>query len=285
VGKYFPRYGHYVLVGNIEGQLKLYDVIRDRALVRTYLGHWEGVRGLEFSQDGSSFLSCSYDSTLLHWDTETGQVRRAYRSKHVPLCVRLNPEGEGEFITGLSNKQIHQYDMRTAKVEMVYDEHLNGVNTLTFADHRHFISTSDDKKVFLWQFGVSTVIRHISEPEMHSITYGCMHPRGMYFLGQSSDNRCVVYEFKEGTLRSNKKKNFYGLLNSGYTCGVAFSNDGEYVAAGDERGRLYFYDWKTCRNYRTLEAHDSPTVAVEWHPADSNQVLTCGWEGTVKLWT
>ena len=69
VGKYFPKYGHYVLIGSIEGQLKLYDVIRDRALVRTYLGHWEGVRGLEFSKDGSFFMSCSYDSTILQWDT------------------------------------------------------------------------------------------------------------------------------------------------------------------------------------------------------------------------
>ena len=42
------------------------------------------------------------------------------------------------------------------------------------------------------------------------------------------------------------------MENSGFTCGISFSNDGKLVAAGDQRGKLHFYDWKTCKNLRTL---------------------------------
>jgi hypothetical protein len=25
-------------------------------------------------------------------------------------------------------------------------------------------------------------------------------------------------------------------------------------------------------------------IGAEWHPSDPNMVVTCGWEGQVKLW-
>jgi pre-mRNA-processing factor 17 len=55
------------------------------------------------------------------------------------------------------------------------------------------VSSSDDKKLFIWEYGVPVVTRHISEPEMHTITATAMHPSGEYFAGQSSDNQIVIY--------------------------------------------------------------------------------------------
>ena len=47
-------------------------------------------------------------------------------------------------------KKIIQYDTLSGKLVMNYDEHLGAINTITWVDHRKFVSSSDDKKIFMW---------------------------------------------------------------------------------------------------------------------------------------
>lgn len=76
---------------------------------------------------------------------------------------------------------------------MEYVQHLGTVNTITFIQENKFVSSSDDKKVFIWEYGIPVVTRHVSEPEMHIISATAMHPSGDYYAGQSSDNQIVIY--------------------------------------------------------------------------------------------
>ena len=47
----------------------------ERRLFRTFLGHAKAVRDISFNNDGTKFLSCSYDRYIKVWDTETGESR------------------------------------------------------------------------------------------------------------------------------------------------------------------------------------------------------------------
>jgi pre-mRNA-processing factor 17 len=156
------------------------------------MGHREAVRDVYFTNDGTHFLSAGYDKTIHYWDTETGKVVKSFFIKKFPYCVRFNPDEDKQhsFLVGSSNKKIGQYDLRTGNRTQQYDEHLGAVNTVTFIDNnRKFVSTSDDKKIFVWEFGIPVVVKHISEPEMHAVTSTAMHPTNKYFAGQSSDNK------------------------------------------------------------------------------------------------
>ena len=78
---------------------------------------------------------------------------------------------------------------------------------------------------------------------------------------------------------------FKGHLNSGYACGMSFSPNGKFLASGDGEGKLFFWDFKTTRVYRKLQAHDSgPCIDCAWHPMEPSWVFTCGWDGLIKLW-
>ena len=47
-----------------------------------------------------------------------------------------------------------------------------------------------------------------------------------------------------------------GHTVAGYACQPAFSPDGRYVLSGDGEGKLWFWDWKTCKAYRTIKVRN-----------------------------
>ena len=59
---------------------------------------------------------------------------------------------------------------------------------------------------------------------------------------------------------------------AGYACQPGFSPDGRYVYSGDGEGRLWFWDWKTCKAFRTIKAHDGVCIGAAWHPLETSKV-------------
>jgi pre-mRNA-processing factor 17 len=109
--------------------------------------------------------------------------------------VIFNPDDDkqNQFLVGTGQKKILQFDTNSGEQVQCYEEHLGAINTITFIDNnRKFVSTSDDKKIFIWEFGLPVVVKHISEPSMHSIPATCLHPNGKYFVGQSLDNKVNI---------------------------------------------------------------------------------------------
>ncbi len=68
-----------------------------------------------------------------------------------------------------------------------YNYHLAAVNTVTFVDEgRRFVSTSDDKTVRVWEFGIPVQIKYIADPSLHSIPAVAVHPNKQWFIGAPS---------------------------------------------------------------------------------------------------
>ena len=240
----FPKTGHLLLSGNLDGSCKVWSV-EQKQLMRTYKGHSAAVRDVQFNHDGSRFVSASFDRYLRLWNTETGEVLQTLTNRKVPYVVKFYPLDDNFFVVGCSDNKIVTYDCTTGEITQEYNHHLGPVNAIVFAeDHGiKMVTSSDDKKVLVWEWDIGVPIKYISDPSMHSMPCMVMHPSFQYFASQSLDNHIAVFQATNRFALQRKKK-FTGHTVAGYACEMAFSPDGQYLASGDGNGRLFFWDWK-----------------------------------------
>ncbi|XP_077248407.1 transducin/WD40 repeat-like superfamily protein isoform X2 [Tasmannia lanceolata] len=284
--RFFPKHGHLILSAGMDSKVKIWDVFNSRKCMRTYMGHSKAVRDISFSNDGTKFLSASYDKNIKCWDTETGKVISTFSTGKIPYVVKLNPDEDKQniLLAGMSDKKIVQWDMNSGEITQEYDQHLGAVNTITFVDNnRRFVTSSDDKSLRVWEFGIPVVIKYISEPHMHSMPAISLHPNSNWLAAQSLDNQILIYSTRE-RFQLNKKKRFAGHIVAGYACQVNFSPDGRFVMSGDGEGKCWFWDWKSCKVFRTNKSHEGVCIGCEWHPLEQSKVATCGWDGLIKYW-
>lgn len=185
---------------------------------------------------------------------------------------------------------------------------------MTFIDNnKRFVSTSDDKTIRVWEYGIPVQVKYIADPGMHSMPFATTSFDKQWYIAQSLDNQIVTYTANDRFkcvdnsfagiptvfCRATRKKTFRGHSVSGYACAVGFSGDNKYVISGDGGGRIFVWDWKTTRIFRSIkvrwrvcvicatlsvQAHDKVCIGVAWHPLESSKVATCGWDGLIKYW-
>ncbi len=284
--RWFPGNGHLLLSVGMDTKVKIWDVFGSRACMQTYMGHTAAVRDACFSNDGRRFVTASYDRFLKLWDTETGKCISAFSNNKVPYVAKLHPDADQQnvLLAGCASKQVVQYDTNTGNVEQVYDHHLAAVNTITFCEsNRRIATTSDDKKMLVWEFGIPVPIKHIADPTLHSMPAVTKTPNGKWLLCTNLDNKITCYAAQD-RFRLNPKKVFRGHIVAGYACVPGVSPDGSFVTSGDSDGRLWVWDWKTGRVFRKLKCHDQVCIQALWHPVEPSRVATCSWDGTIKYW-
>lgn len=280
---FFPSSAHLLLSASMDGKVKVWDVYNQRKCLRTLIGHNKAVKDAIFSYDGRKILTASYDKNLKLWDTETGKCVQRYGTKAIPYCITFNPDRPDSFLSGCSDKRVYQWDLNSGSIVQEYNEHGDAVNTITFIDNnRRIVTTSDDKTIRVWECNVPVSIQTISDLGMYPVTSASLNPDRDHFLAQSMNNQILVYSCSESVKVKNKK--FTGHSVAGYACQVSFSPDGQYVASGDGRGKLCFWDWKTGHMIKNVQAHDRATVGCEWNPREASRVVTCSWDGTIKYW-
>ncbi|KHJ75893.1 WD domain, G-beta repeat protein [Oesophagostomum dentatum] len=187
--------------------------------IHVYKGHTKGVNCIQwFPKSAHLFLSCSMDT----------KVKQRFHTGHIPFCVKFHPDDDKNhmFLAGMQNKKIVQWDSRTGEIVQEYDRHLGAVNSITFFDkNRRFASTSDDKSIRIWEWEIPVDTKLIQNVGLHSIPTMNKSPNEKWVVGQSMDNRIVLFQLIDEKLRFAKKKAFRGHNSAGYACVTDFSPD------------------------------------------------------------
>jgi pre-mRNA-processing factor 17 len=98
-------------------------------------------------------------------------------------------------------------------------------------------------------------------PSYHSLLRS---PVDKWFAAQSLDNQILIYS-TDG-FRQNRKKRFAGHTVAGYACAIGFSPDGRFLSSGDGQGNVVFWDWKSGKILKRLNAHKQVVIDHVWLP-------------------
>eukprot|EP01053_Blabericola_migrator_P000805 Blabericola_migrator_1__804@NODE_11_length_24785_cov_110_100736_g8_i0_p5_GENE_NODE_11_length_24785_cov_110_100736_g8_i0NODE_11_length_24785_cov_110_100736_g8_i0_p5_ORF_typecomplete_len560_score88_75WD40/PF00400_32/9_4e09WD40/PF00400_32/0_00056WD40/PF00400_32/5_5e03WD40/PF00400_32/0_0002WD40/PF00400_32/6_7WD40/PF00400_32/0_044WD40/PF00400_32/0_036ANAPC4_WD40/PF12894_7/6_9e06ANAPC4_WD40/PF12894_7/7_5e06ANAPC4_WD40/PF12894_7/0_0016ANAPC4_WD40/PF12894_7/3_1e07ANAPC4_WD40/PF12894_7/58eIF2A/PF08662_11 len=284
--RWFPKTAHLLLSGSMDATVKIWGVEEENRLIATYKGHTKAVKDINFTCDGRHFYSAGFDCLINYTDTEYGKVVNSFGNEKLPFCCTVHPDPgmQHVVICASQNKKAIQYDSRTGEIVQEYNEHLAAVNTVTFCENgKKLVTTSDDKKMFVWEFGIGVVVKHIAEPYMHAMPAVQLDPTGQYLACQSMDNQIVVYE-GTGRFRFQSRRRFKGHQSTGYAILPGFSPNGAFLTSGDSGGRCWIWDWKSSKVHRSSMAHDGVCMGAIWHPHKQSMIATSGWDGLIKLW-
>ncbi|CAG9136979.1 unnamed protein product [Plutella xylostella] len=225
--RWFPGTAHLMLSAGMDCRVKIWEVYGERRCIRTYFGHRQAVRDVNFNNSGKQFLSAAYDRYIKLWDTESGACVARFTSRKVPYCALFHPDEDKQhlFVAGTSDKKIICWDTRSGEIVQEYDRHLGAVNTITFVDdNRRFVTTSDDKSLRVWEWDIPVDMKYIADPTMHSLPAVTAAPNGKWLACQSMDNKVIVFSALN-RFKMNRKKTFTGHMVAGYACSVDFSPD------------------------------------------------------------
>lgn len=280
--RFLPNTGHLLLSGSQDARVKIWDVGRDRQCLRTFIGHSKPVKDVNFNVTGDKFLSLAYDKYIKVWDTESGRCIASMNHRALMYSAVFSPEHPSVLLAAAHDKCILQWDTRSPSTPTCsYDAHLDAINHISFTSPSQFISCSDDRTMRVWDYDVPAPKRVLQDPALPAIP--TLAIKNDMLALQTFDDIIMTYQLTPNKF-IRQRRTFTGHETLGYACQLSFSPDGRFLASGDGRGRVWVWDWNSGSNVRKLEGHDKVAICVAWHPQETNSLVSCSWDSTIKLW-
>ncbi|KAK6139224.1 hypothetical protein DH2020_027032 [Rehmannia glutinosa] len=255
-----------------------------KRLVHTWSGHTKGVSAIRFfPKHGHLILSAGMDTKVKIWDVfNSGKCMRTYMGHGKAVRDIWFSNDGSKFLSAGYDKNIKYWDTETGQVISTFSTgKIPYVVRLNPDEDKQnvLLAGMSDKKIVQWDINSGQITQEYDQHlgAVNTITFVDNNRRFV----TSSDDKSLRYQER---FQLNKKKKFAGHIVAGYACQVNFSPDGRFVMSGDGEGRCWFWDWKSCKVFRTLKCHEGVCIGAEWHPLEQSKVATCGWDGLIKYW-
>ena len=108
------------------------------------------------------------------------------------------------------------------------------------------------------------------------------HPYEASFVAQSNGNYIAIFSSRP-PFKLNRYRRFEGHGVWGFPIKCSFSLSGRELASGSSDGCIYFYDYKSSKLLRKIEAFKEACTYVAYHPVIPNVIASCGWTGEISV--
>ena len=280
----FSPDGKLIVSGSSDKTVKVWDATTGQETL-TLKGHSGYVYSVSFSPDGQRIVSGSLDNTVKVWDAATGQETLTLKGHSGYVSsVSFSPDGQ-RIVSGSADNTVKVWDAATGQETLTLKGHSDPVNSVSFSpDGQRIVSGSDDNTMKVWDAATGqetlTTARSQALPEYAS-------PRGS--ASSPPDRTATAKTSREPSVKTGSRAwarvSAVGSTSqdSGAAFSVAFSPDGQQLAAGNVNGLISVWNARTGEVVRTLQGHKGAVRRVAFS-LDGKWIASASEDKTAKLW-
>jgi WD40 repeat protein len=214
--------GKRALSGDVDGDLKLWDIERGSTII-SVLDHHDEISSIKVSANASAAISGSHDGTVRVWDVKAGTVKGTLTGHQGRVnAVGITSDGRVG-VSASQDKTIRIWDISTNSVRHILRGHREKVTCIALGgDGRFAVSAACS---YFDKLGVGNISIRDLVFGMKRGFFGAVGERG--FLGHEDYTVCV-WDIRRGVLHKQL------LGHEGWIWSVAVSPDCAYVISGSQ---------------------------------------------------
>jgi WD40 repeat protein len=315
----FSPDGDILAVASTGGTIELWQM-SDRTQLRTLDGHEDWIGGIAFSPEGSVLASASWDKTVRLWQVEDGTILRVIEEPSRATKVSFSPNGS-VLAWGREDGMLLLLDLDDEDAQpRALEEHEFMVVGIAFSpDSQSVISGGSDGTLVFRNVGDGAIYKGLKADLLHSLALspdGSALALGTYTgqvrVAQAADDPMQVETLEghagpvesvaflpDGTLVSGSRDGTVRFWqrggsvpsrtlaqHAGYMWCLAFSSDGQMLAAGSEDSstRLWSVRDGTVLHRVGGETFTFGVTSVAFSP-DGATLASGDGDGNISLWS
>jgi WD40 repeat protein len=277
----FNSKGQRVAYSSESGPIRIYDLITRRT--NTLFGHEQPVHKMAFSQDSSLLVSASSDDTVRVWDLSRDGIQKIQMRGHSDVISSVAISLDKERIaSGSADGTVRIWDTSKEAAINVLQGSAGDFVTLSFSPDRRILAAgAEDKTIRLFDLIANKEVLKINsfDGEAKYLSFDSQSQRLFVACERAISIWTVVKDLEVRTLIDNGKS-----LSS-----VAFSPDGEFLAAASHDSYIHIWDFKKKHPVASLKAADHGRINSVAFSPDGKMLAAAAEElGTtdlpLKLW-
>ncbi|WVZ88784.1 hypothetical protein U9M48_035258 [Paspalum notatum var. saurae] len=286
-----PSHAHLLASAGMDHTVHVWNVWdKGNTTARVLKHHTAAVKDVRWSLHTPSLLSGGLDCSLQLVDVVKEKVIKVFTHDQAVEVIKFNPCNPNLFLSGGSKGSLRLWDIRSGLVTKEFHRSLGTILDIEFsADGRQFISSTDttrsnisENTIIVWD--VQRQVPLSNQVYTEAFTCPCIryHQREASFVAQSNGNYIAIFSARP-PFKLNKYMRFEGHGVWGFPIKCNFSLSGRELASGSSDGAIYFYDYKSARLLRKIEAFKEACTDVVYHPVMSNVMASCSWTGEISV--
>lgn len=152
---YLVRYSPndlYVLTGDLGKGVDFWE-IDSKQKFRSLIGHTNTISGMEFSKDGSTMVTSSWDGKIKIWNVLTGMLTSKIKGDGSPVYAVCYSTSGKEIISAGGDRLIHIWNSENAKSAGVLKGHTAAVTDIKMTtDGKYLVSRAANGEVMVWDY-------------------------------------------------------------------------------------------------------------------------------------